>query len=71
MKIFSKWLCIITIDLTSLVIIVMKGDVYPVEPDDEFAFQKVLDPHWGVVYDEDVRIRSPTIFNSMYFSAQV
>ncbi|XP_017236772.1 acetolactate synthase small subunit 2, chloroplastic [Daucus carota subsp. sativus] len=29
------------------------GDVYPVEPNNEFAFQKVLDPHWGVVYDED------------------
>lgn len=49
----------------------MKGDVYPVEPDDEFAFQKVLDPHWGVVYDEDVRICSPTTFSSMYFISPV
>lgn len=49
----------------------MKGDVYPVEPDDEFAFQKVLDPHWGVVYGEDVRIHSSTTFNSMFFSSLV
>ena len=31
----------------------LKGDVYPVEPYDDFA-SKVLDPHWGVLYDEDV-----------------
>ncbi|KAK6144944.1 hypothetical protein DH2020_021764 [Rehmannia glutinosa] len=28
------------------------GDVYPVEPDDGF-YNKVLDAHWGVLYDED------------------
>ena len=33
----------------------MKGDVYPVEPSDGFAVNKVLDAHWGVLYDEDVR----------------
>lgn len=33
----------------------MKGDVYPVEPSDGFLFNKVLDAHWGVLYDEDVR----------------
>lgn len=63
---FSKWLLYFGIDLTSLVFIELKGDVYPVEPDDEFTFQKVLDPHWGVVYDEDVRIHSLTAFSGVF-----
>ncbi|KAH0985509.1 hypothetical protein GBA52_012686 [Prunus armeniaca] len=30
-----------------------RGDVYPVEPYDDFRLNKVLDAHWGVLYDED------------------
>ncbi|KAM1347385.1 hypothetical protein PS2_036324 [Malus domestica] len=30
-----------------------RGDVYPVEPYDDFRSNKVLDAHWGVLYDED------------------
>ncbi|XP_065875814.1 acetolactate synthase small subunit 2, chloroplastic [Euphorbia lathyris] len=30
-----------------------KGDVYPVEPYDDFRVNQVLDAHWGVLYDED------------------
>ncbi|XP_021288977.1 acetolactate synthase small subunit 1, chloroplastic [Herrania umbratica] len=30
-----------------------KGDVYPVEPYDDFPINQVLDAHWGVLYDED------------------
>ena len=37
------------------VFLLMKGDVYPVEPFDDFAVNQVLDPHWGVLNDEDVR----------------
>lgn len=33
----------------------LKGDVYPIEPSDGFAFNQVLDAHWGVLNDEDVR----------------
>ncbi|KAL4609714.1 acetolactate synthase small subunit 2, chloroplastic isoform X1 [Castanea sativa] len=29
------------------------GDVYPVEPYDDLSMKKVLDAHWGVLYDED------------------
>ncbi|KAL4576631.1 hypothetical protein LXL04_012728 [Taraxacum kok-saghyz] len=29
------------------------GDVYPVENYDNFSMNQVLDPHWGVLYDED------------------
>ncbi|KAH7569759.1 hypothetical protein JRO89_XS06G0262300 [Xanthoceras sorbifolium] len=29
------------------------GDVYPVEPYDDFPMNQVLDAHWGVLYDED------------------
>ena len=32
----------------------LKGDVYPVEPYDDFRSNQVLDAHWGVLYDEDV-----------------
>ncbi|XWS42990.1 hypothetical protein CRYUN_Cryun16bG0061800 [Craigia yunnanensis] len=32
-----------------------KGDVYPVEPFDDFPVNQVLDAHWGVLYDEDSR----------------
>ena len=32
----------------------MNGDVYPMEPDDDFLVNQVLDPNWGVLYDEDV-----------------
>lgn len=33
----------------------MKGDVYPVEPEDSFMENQVLDAHWGILYEEDVR----------------
>lgn len=33
----------------------MKGDVYPVDTADGGSFNKVLDAHWGVLNDEDVR----------------
>lgn len=33
----------------------MKGDVYPVESNDDYAFNQVLDAHWGVLNEEDVR----------------
>lgn len=29
------------------------GDVYPVEYYDSFSMNQVLDPHWGVLYEED------------------
>ncbi|KAF3452285.1 hypothetical protein FNV43_RR02718 [Rhamnella rubrinervis] len=29
------------------------GDVYPVEPYDDFLVHQVLDAHWGVLFDED------------------
>ena len=35
--------------------LVIKGDVYPVEPSDVTTFNQVLDAHWGVLNDEDVR----------------
>lgn len=38
----------------------MKGDVYPVEAYDDFSVNKVLDAHWGVLHDEDVRKLSTT-----------
>ncbi|KAK3000210.1 hypothetical protein RJ639_022741 [Escallonia herrerae] len=34
-------------------VLYMKGDVYPVEPADDFSPNQVLDAHWGVLYDED------------------
>lgn len=38
-----------------------KGDVYPVEPYDDFS-HRVLDAHWGVLYDEDSSgLRSHTL----------
>lgn len=33
----------------------MKGDVYPVETADDISFNQVLDAHWGVLNDDDVR----------------
>ncbi|KAF5741576.1 hypothetical protein HS088_TW10G00577 [Tripterygium wilfordii] len=30
-----------------------KGDVYPVEPYDDFLVNQVLDAHWGVIYGEE------------------
>lgn len=33
---------------------ILKGDVYPVEPYDDFSVNQVLDAHWGVLVDEDV-----------------
>lgn len=33
----------------------VKGDVYPVEPSDGLTVNQVLDPHWGVLNDDDVR----------------
>lgn len=40
--------------LFNIFIMSMKGDVYPVEPYDDFSKNKVLDAHWGVLYDNDV-----------------
>jgi acetolactate synthase-1/3 small subunit len=38
-----------------------QGDVYPVEPED-FSLYQVLDPNWGVLYDEDsTGLRSHTL----------
>ncbi|TXG59465.1 hypothetical protein EZV62_014038 [Acer yangbiense] len=38
------------------------GDVYPVEPYDDFPVNQVLDAHWGVLYDEDSSgVRSHTL----------
>nr|XP_023919244.1 acetolactate synthase small subunit 2, chloroplastic [Quercus suber] len=38
------------------------GDVYPVETSDGFAFNQVLDAHWGVLNDEDTNgLRSHTL----------
>ncbi|KAL6344157.1 hypothetical protein AAG906_031871 [Vitis piasezkii] len=40
----------------------LNRDVYPVEPSDGFLFNKVLDAHWGVLYDEDTSgLRSHTL----------
>lgn len=44
-KIYSLCVCLL-----------MQGDVYPVEPPDGFMIDQVLDAHWGVVNDEDVRM---------------
>ncbi|CAI9271426.1 unnamed protein product [Lactuca saligna] len=30
------------------------GDVYPVEYYNKFSMNQVLDPHWGVLYEEDL-----------------
>ncbi|CAN6553241.1 unnamed protein product [Malus baccata var. baccata] len=39
-----------------------RGDVYPVEPYDDFRLNTVLDAHWGVLYDEDSSgVRSHTL----------
>ncbi|KAL9388994.1 hypothetical protein Peur_017599 [Populus x canadensis] len=39
-----------------------KGDVYAVEPYDDFLANQVLDAHWGVLYDEDSNgLRSHTL----------
>ncbi|KAK6915792.1 Acetolactate synthase, small subunit, C-terminal [Dillenia turbinata] len=39
-----------------------RGDVYPVEPCDDFSLNKVLDAHWGVLTDEDSSgLRSHTL----------
>ncbi|KAJ9176060.1 hypothetical protein P3X46_011410 [Hevea brasiliensis] len=39
-----------------------KGDVYPVEPYDDYSVNQVLDAHWGVLYDDDSSgLRSHTL----------
>ncbi|GAB4835336.1 Acetolactate synthase small subunit 2, chloroplastic [Ancistrocladus abbreviatus] len=39
-----------------------RGDVYPVEPYDNFSMNQVLDAHWGVLYDNDSSgLRSHTL----------
>ncbi|KAJ6726806.1 ACETOLACTATE SYNTHASE SMALL SUBUNIT 1 CHLOROPLASTIC [Salix purpurea] len=39
-----------------------KGDVYPVEPYDDFSMNPVLDANWGVLYNEDSNgLRSHTL----------
>ncbi|KAK9692237.1 hypothetical protein RND81_09G250800 [Saponaria officinalis] len=38
------------------------GDVYPVEPYENFSMNQVLDAHWGVLYDDDSSgLRSHTL----------
>lgn len=38
------------------------GDVYPVEPDDDFTISQVLDAHWGILYEGDSSgLRSHTL----------
>lgn len=38
------------------------GDVYPVESNDDYAFNQVLDAHWGVLNEEDTTgLRSHTL----------
>ncbi|XAR71488.1 Acetolactate synthase [Bertholletia excelsa] len=40
----------------------VRGDVYPVEPTDDFPVNQVLDAHWGVLSDEDTSgIQSHTL----------
>lgn len=40
----------------------VRGDVYPVEPMDDFPVNQVLDAHWGVLNDEDTTgLRSHTL----------
>ncbi|PSS35756.1 Acetolactate synthase small subunit 2 like [Actinidia chinensis var. chinensis] len=40
----------------------VRGDVYPVEPTDDFPLTQVLDAHWGVLDDEDTSgLRSHTL----------
>lgn len=31
----------------------LEGDVYPVEPEDSFMENQVLDAHWGILYEDD------------------
>ncbi|CAI9262171.1 unnamed protein product [Lactuca saligna] len=38
----------------------LKGDVYPVEYYNRFSMNQVLDPHWGVLYEEDSLAAGPT-----------
>lgn len=33
-------------------LLIIQGDVYPVEPYDGFAVPQVLDAHWGVLNDD-------------------
>ncbi|XP_050206713.1 acetolactate synthase small subunit 2, chloroplastic [Mercurialis annua] len=48
--------------LNKITISPSKGDVYPVEPYDDFSLNKVLDAHWGVIYDQDSSgLRSHTL----------
>ena len=50
--------CLLQIQASKLLVMFsfsMKGDVYPVEQSDEFTIKPVLDAHWGVLNDEDVR----------------
>lgn len=44
----------------------MKGDVYPVESDEGFLVNQVLDAHWGVLRDEDVSILAYTRLKNGY-----
>ncbi|ESR59438.1 hypothetical protein CICLE_v10015044mg [Citrus x clementina] len=40
----------------------VEGDVYPVEPSDGLTVNQVLDPHWGVLNDDDTSgLRSHTL----------
>lgn len=44
----------------------MQGDVYPVESADGVSVNQVLDAHWGVLNEDDVRSYSCLSF-SHYF----
>lgn len=48
---FLIWFVFVLCD----VILFLKGDVYPVESNADFSVNQVLDAHWGVLNDEDVR----------------
>ncbi|GMP54963.1 hypothetical protein CsSME_00019942 [Camellia sinensis var. sinensis] len=42
----------------------VRGDVYPVEPMDDFPVNQVLDAHWGALNDEDDRVSKKQIGTS-------
>jgi hypothetical protein len=45
----------IIFSLSFFFLLLIKGDVYPVEASDDFSLNQILDAHWGVLTDEDVR----------------
>lgn len=51
-----KFLATVKLDwpIFTFFISILKGDVYPVEPYNDFSVNQVLDANWGVLLDEDV-----------------